>query len=270
MACTAKEIVNQAQKWVGYSEYNGKAFGIIDVYNAHRPLAQGYKVKYSDHWCATFVSACAIKCDATDIVPTECSCPRFIALCQKKGIWLENENRTPKVGDIVLYDWDDSGKGDNKGTADHIGIVESVNASQGKFTVIEGNYNAKVARRTLAFNARYLRGFARPKYEAEKAAAKPAAKPSAKKTAAQVAQEVIDGKWGNGEERVSKLKKAGYDPDAVQAKVNALLKAKTYTVKKGDTLSGVGAKLGVSWKTLASKNGIKAPYVIRVGQKLKY
>ena len=32
-----------------------------------------------------------------------------------------------------------------------------------------------------------------------------------KKTTAQIAQEVIDGKWGNGEERVERLKAAGYE-----------------------------------------------------------
>ena len=47
-----------------------------------------------------------------------------------------------------------------------------------------------------------------------------------KKTIDQIAQEVIDGKWGNGDERISKLKKAGYDPDAVQKKVNEILKKK--------------------------------------------
>lgn len=51
-----------------------------------------------------------------------------------------------------------------------------------------------------------------------------APKPAAKKTVDEIAKEVIDGKWGNGEERVAKLKKAGYDPDAVQKKVNELLK----------------------------------------------
>ena len=45
---------------------------------------------------------------------------------------------------------------------------------------------------------------------------------------------------------------------------------KTYTVKSGDTLSGIGAKLGVKWQTIASKNGLKPPYVIHPGQKLKY
>ncbi|HEX5568485.1 MAG TPA: LysM peptidoglycan-binding domain-containing protein [Streptomyces sp.] len=43
----------------------------------------------------------------------------------------------------------------------------------------------------------------------------------------------------------------------------------TYTVKSGDTLSGIGAKVGVPWQTLASLNGIKAPYVIHPGDVLK-
>lgn len=43
----------------------------------------------------------------------------------------------------------------------------------------------------------------------------------------------------------------------------------TYTVKDGDTLSGIGAKVGVAWQTLATLNGIKAPYVIRAGEVLK-
>ncbi|WP_237693845.1 N-acetylmuramoyl-L-alanine amidase [Streptomyces sp. SID2888] len=43
----------------------------------------------------------------------------------------------------------------------------------------------------------------------------------------------------------------------------------TYTVKSGDTLSGIGAKVGVPWETLATLNGIKAPYVIHPGDVLK-
>lgn len=43
----------------------------------------------------------------------------------------------------------------------------------------------------------------------------------------------------------------------------------TYTVKSGDTLSKIGAKLGVNWQTIAALNGIAAPYIIRVGQVLK-
>jgi LysM repeat protein len=43
----------------------------------------------------------------------------------------------------------------------------------------------------------------------------------------------------------------------------------TYTVRSGDTLSSIGAKVGVKWQTLASLNGLKAPYVIKPGQTLK-
>ena len=39
-----------------------------------------------------------------------------------------------------------------------------------------------------------------------------------------VAHEVIIGKWGNGQERIDRLKTAGYDPDKIQKRVNELMK----------------------------------------------
>ena len=44
----------------------------------------------------------------------------------------------------------------------------------------------------------------------------------------------------------------------------------TYTVRSGDCLSTIGAKLGVSWTAIASANGIRAPYTIYPGQVLNY
>ncbi|MCD7100442.1 LysM peptidoglycan-binding domain-containing protein [Pseudoclavibacter sp. 13-3] len=43
----------------------------------------------------------------------------------------------------------------------------------------------------------------------------------------------------------------------------------TVTVVRGDSLSKIGQRVGVSWQTLASLNGIRAPYVIYPGQVLK-
>lgn len=43
----------------------------------------------------------------------------------------------------------------------------------------------------------------------------------------------------------------------------------TYTVKKGDTLFGIGLEYGYDYKELAAANSIAAPYNIRVGQVLK-
>ena len=58
---------------------------------------------------------------------------------------------------------------------------------------------------------------------------KPVAKPSptVKKTVEQIAQEVLAGKWGNGDARKQKLKAEGYDYNTVQAKVNELCGVKT-------------------------------------------
>lgn len=43
----------------------------------------------------------------------------------------------------------------------------------------------------------------------------------------------------------------------------------TYTVKRGDCLSAIGAALGVDWREIASLNGISTPYTIYTGQVLK-
>lgn len=40
----------------------------------------------------------------------------------------------------------------------------------------------------------------------------------------EIAQEVIDGKWGNGADRKSRLKAAGYNPALIQSIVNRILK----------------------------------------------
>jgi LysM repeat protein len=44
---------------------------------------------------------------------------------------------------------------------------------------------------------------------------------------------------------------------------------RTYTVKAGDTLSAIGAQLGVKWRELAARNNIAGPkFIIRPGQVL--
>lgn len=45
----------------------------------------------------------------------------------------------------------------------------------------------------------------------------------AKKSVDEVAREVIRGDWGNGSDRANRLRAAGYDPDAVQRRVNQLM-----------------------------------------------
>ena len=42
-----------------------------------------------------------------------------------------------------------------------------------------------------------------------------------------------------------------------------------YTVKSGDTLSGICSKYGADWKKVAEYNNLKNPHLITVGQKIK-
>lgn len=46
-------------------------------------------------------------------------------------------------------------------------------------------------------------------------------------------------------------------------------KTVTYTVKAGDTLSGICAKYGLNWQQVAKDNKLKDPDLILVGQKIK-
>ena len=165
MSYSRSKIVDQAKSWIGRKESDGSHKEIIDVYNGHKPLARGYKVKYTDAWCATFVSACAIKCGYTEIIPTECSCEQMISLFKKLGVWVENDAYTPSAGDIIFYDWQDNGVGDNTGRSDHVGIVEKISGNT--LVIIEGNCSDSVKRRTLKINGRYIRGYGVPKYDAE-------------------------------------------------------------------------------------------------------
>lgn len=93
------------------------------------------------------------------------------------------------------------------------------------------------------------------------------------KSVSEIAQEVIEGKWGNGEERKNKLISAGYNYNDVQSKVNELLGSNTsnvtYTVKSGDTLSAIASKYGTSYQKLAEYNNISNPNIISVGQVIK-
>lgn len=167
----AKNVVSQAQAWLGKNENDGSHKEIIDIYNTQRPLPRGYKVKYTDEWCATFVSAVAVKLGYTDIIPTECSCPKMIELLKNIGAWVEDDAYVPNPGDILFYDWQDTGVGDNRGGSDHVGIVEKVSGNT--ITVIEGNYSQSVKRRSLAVNGKYIRGYGVPKYDTEAVVDKP-------------------------------------------------------------------------------------------------
>lgn len=99
-----------------------------------------------------------------------------------------------------------------------------------------------------------------------------------KKTNEEIAQEVLEGKWGNGVERKSRLTAAGYNYSEVQKIVNKLCQSGVqnplytveYTVKKGDTLSGIAKRNATTIAAILALNPkIKDPNKIYVGQKIR-
>lgn len=266
---TAQDVLNVMRSWVGYNEVNKKYLEILNIYNSHKPLARGYAIKPSDEWCDACVSAAAIKAGAVDLIGTEVGVEKHVAIFKQKGIWIEDGTITPRPGDVIVFNWDDNTQ-PNDGNSDHIGYVESV--SGGKITTLEGNMGEKVGRRTIPVGYGYIRGFARPKYAASSGGNTPS---NPTKSIDELAKEVLAGKWGNGNDRKNALTNAGYNYSAVQARVNELVKgsseskAEYYTVKSGDTLSGIAKKYGTTYQKLAQMNGIKNPNIIYAGQKIR-
>ena len=139
--------------------------------HSHKPLARGYAVRYTDEWCATAVSAAFIQAGLTDIAPTECSCSRMIELYKAKGRWKEADSYVPKIGDVIMYDWQDNGVGDNTGAPDHVGIVAALNGTS--LVIIEGNKGQAVAYRAMTVNGKYIRGYCLPDYASKVSATAP-------------------------------------------------------------------------------------------------
>lgn len=169
------------------------------------------------------------------------------------------------------------GDGDGAG---HVAVVEQINAD-GSIITSESGWGGFAFKRITRTNSNGRWGQSSA-YKFRGCIINPSVKsspaPAPKlKSVSVVAQEVIDGKWGTGTDRKSRLTAAGYNYNEVQNKVNEILSKKkkpaaktvTYTVKKGDTLSGIAAKYGTTYQKIAKDNNIKNPNFIKVGQKLK-
>lgn len=164
---TEKQLRQKPVDWlealVGSKDGSTGHKKILDVFNKSG-ICKRYTMTVNDAWCATAASAAFIAAGLTAIFPcVECSCSAMIRLANTAGIWIENDAYNPKVGDLILYDWEDNGAGDNTGDPDHVGVVAGV--SGGYIDVIEGNMGAGVVgHRKIAVNGRYIRGYICPKF----------------------------------------------------------------------------------------------------------
>lgn len=282
MACTASKVLAVAAAEIGYKEKASNAqlddkaanAGSANYTKYARDFDQKYPKWYNGKkngfaWCDMFVDWCFLtafgyeKALALLCQPersTGAGCTYSAGFYEAKGQFYTSN---PKPGDQIFF-------GTSISNCTHTGIVEKADGS--KVYTIEGNTSDQVARRSYALNDSKIVGYGRPKYDAETTTS-----PAPEKTVEELAKEVLDGKWGNGEDRKKALTAAGYDYTAVQNKVNELVADGNasdpgyteYTVVKGDTLSGIAAKYGTTYQKLAEYNGISNPNIINIGQKIK-
>ena len=161
-------IVSEAVRLIGVRQGSKLHKDIIDDFNRVKP--DGSPMTYNAPWCAAFASAMAIRAfgvqAAKEYFPLSYNCNTIISKAKKMGIWEESDSYNKlKPGDWILYDWDDSGRGDNKGSADHVGIVRYT--TKDSIHVVEGNKGVteQTGERIISINGRFIRGFVCPKYE---------------------------------------------------------------------------------------------------------
>lgn len=154
------EFIETLTSWDGSVRGDAVHKQIVDAYNSYLPHPRGYKLAYTDDYCAAMVSAAAILCGLTEVIPIECSCGEQMRWYQARGQWIEDDAHIPTVGEQVFYHWSDGADyalTDCTGAPNHTGIVT---ACDGKtFTVFEGNKGKehKCAYRILPVNGRYIR-----------------------------------------------------------------------------------------------------------------
>ena len=115
-----------------------------------------------DPWCAAFVSAVGAACGLGDILYPDCSCPSMLAKYQAAGRFEEADEAIPRPGDLIFYDWQDSGQGDCRGEPDHVGLI--LEADEKSMLIIEGNLSDRVGTRRIKADSRFIRGFGKPDY----------------------------------------------------------------------------------------------------------
>ena len=162
---TADKVIDIAMSYLGCKKGSAKHKKLVDTFNKVKP--HGEVATYKDPWCAIAWTSWQILAGNTAAqVPMSYNCGEIIRYAKTIGIWVEKDSTKPKKGWGILYDWDDTGKGDNTGGPDHVGLIYAVDSKY--IYVIEGNKGSGsvCGKRAVAINGRFIRGFVAPKYSA--------------------------------------------------------------------------------------------------------
>lgn len=175
------------------------------VYNDYAEKHKKSKVSSNSAWCSETIAASFIKANALSLIGGLArQSDSFVRHFKALGIWKAGHDWTPKTGDILI-------RGKNNDPY-HSEVVLSVDEKKGTLKALSGNYLGNVGIRTRKIHDKNTFGYGYPKYDAYKTVT-----PS-------IVQKVMMGLYGKGATigtpRYNKLALEGYDPDAVQAKIN--------------------------------------------------
>lgn len=142
-----EKIINEMYGDIGVKQGSHRHMQIVDEYNQIVPLPSGYKVKYTDSWCMTYISYLLHKNNI--VCNYECSVQRFFEKNKKCVL------KKYSIGDIIVYDWQDNN------WLDHVGIIVDIDNQKDRtiLKVIEGNYNKQVAVRNIYDDSKYIKGY---------------------------------------------------------------------------------------------------------------
>ena len=216
-----KETPKNITKYSAY--FNG-----TDFYNG----SKGDGKTWGAEWCDIFVDYCFCNVFGMETGRNMLCQPKKSAGagCKFSANYYKNAKRfysEPEVGDQIFFIVGND--------INHTGIVTKI--AGGKIHTVEGNAGDMVSTHSYSPNNKKIAGYGRPNWElvvgdsiADSAPIAPTPVPSpkieTKKSNEEIAREVINGKWGNGNDRKNRLTKAGYDYAAIQSIVNQLVAKK--------------------------------------------
>lgn len=150
---TWNEFKEALENTVGIKEKTTLHSSIVAEYNMINPLPRGYIATTNDPWCAIYASRMWYYC-MDGWFPYECSCTKMVALAQKQSRFFhQNEMEIAKSGYLIFHDWE------RDGSPDHVGYITDVNLYNHKYSVIEGNYQNQVVKRTIDIGAKNIYGY---------------------------------------------------------------------------------------------------------------
>lgn len=206
---TADRLIQIAKGEIGVTEYppNSNNVKYNTYYYGHPVSGSAYP------WCCTFIMW--LFRSEPSLVKKTASCSELLRWCKSNNLIVTQ----PQVGDLVFFNFNNPNV-----MAQHIGVVESVKETKDIYS-IEGNTSESGSQDNGGAVLRKHRtgkcivAYARPRYVDGKIT-----NITNHKSNEEIAKEVIQGKWGSGNDRRQRLSNAGYNYKEIQDIVNSILR----------------------------------------------